>query len=330
MRPQVDLRARRACAAVAALGLTYVAGTHSPLIAGAETGIAQGATSLGAQIDGSHELRYGQRVAVSGTLPDSRAGVPLALEYQPAANAPWAVVASAVSGRGGAYRVKAPMTRSGELRIAETGLASTATANGSMAPALGAPPASAPLPIGVKAGFGVRRRALDVLGGQRATVAGTIQPAVAGRVVALQVRAGRGWRTVARAHTGARGRFRLSYTPQGTGSQPVRLSFPGDAANAASTRRIGHLNVYQLAGASWYDLSGTTACGQSLGAGTMGVANKTLPCGTMVTLRYGGNTVRVPVIDRGPYVAGRQFDLTAATKAALGFGDTGYVWATAV
>jgi rare lipoprotein A (peptidoglycan hydrolase) len=38
--------------------------------------------------------------------------------------------------------------------------------------------------------------------------------------------------------------------------------------------------------------------------------------------------IRVPVIDRGPYVAGRDFDLTEATKAALGFGDVGDVWST--
>ena len=55
----------------------------------------------------------------------------------------------------------------------------------------------------------------------------------------------------------------------------------------------------------------------------MGVANKTLPCGTLVTLRYDGRTVRVPVVDRGPYVAGREFDLTEATKQALGFGGVG-------
>ena len=58
------------------------------------------------------------------------------------------------------------------------------------------------------------------------------------------------------------------------------------------------------------------------------MANKTLPCGTMLTLRYHGHSVRVPVVDRGPYVAGREFDLTPATKARLGFGDTGEVWTT--
>jgi rare lipoprotein A (peptidoglycan hydrolase) len=72
-----------------------------------------------------------------------------------------------------------------------------------------------------------------------------------------------------------------------------------------------------------------TACGRALGAGTLGVANKTLPCGTMVSLHYGGRTVRVPVIDRGPYVAGRDYDLTYATKLALGAGDVSQIWASA-
>jgi rare lipoprotein A (peptidoglycan hydrolase) len=48
----------------------------------------------------------------------------------------------------------------------------------------------------------------------------------------------------------------------------------------------------------------------------------------MVALHLGNRTVRVPVIDRGPYVSGRDYDLTPATKRALGFGDTGEVWAT--
>ena len=70
------------------------------------------------------------------------------------------------------------------------------------------------------------------------------------------------------------------------------------------------------------------ACGGSLSSNTLGVASKTLPCGTLVTLRYAGHSVRVPVVDRGPYVAGREFDLTEATKRALRFGDTGQVWST--
>ncbi|MHB1469476.1 MAG: septal ring lytic transglycosylase RlpA family protein, partial [Solirubrobacteraceae bacterium] len=80
--------------------------------------------------------------------------------------------------------------------------------------------------------------------------------------------------------------------------------------------------------ASWYGGGGMTACGSYLTSATMGVANKTLPCGTQVTLRYDGRTVTVPVIDRGPYVEGREFDLTEATKRALGFEGVAQVWAT--
>ena len=54
---------------------------------------------------------------------------------------------------------------------------------------------------------------------------------------------------------------------------------------------------------------------------TWGVAHRSLPCGAMVTLSHGANTVTVPVLDRGPYVAGLDFDLTARVKAALGCTD---------
>jgi peptidoglycan lytic transglycosylase len=174
-----------------------------------------------------------------------------------------------------------------------------------------------------------QHRNLDVLSGHRATVTGAVAPASAGREVALQVRGRKArWATVARARTGAGGRYRLSYVTNHTGSQLARVEFGGDGVNAATTRRVGRLNVYRQAGASWYGGGGPLACGGTLDNGTLGVANKTLPCGTMLTLRYHGRSVRVPVVDRGPYVAGREFDLTPATKARLGFGDIGEVWTT--
>jgi hypothetical protein len=54
---------------------------------------------------------------------------------------------------------------------------------------------------------------------------------------------------------------------------------------------------------------------------TWGVAHKTLPCGTMLVLTYGRNTITVPVVDRGPYIAGRELDLSPRVKAALGCTD---------
>ncbi|MHB8531579.1 MAG: septal ring lytic transglycosylase RlpA family protein [Solirubrobacteraceae bacterium] len=178
----------------------------------------------------------------------------------------------------------------------------------------------------------VRSEQLNVLANDRVSVAGRMlegrTPAHAGRSVALQVLLGRGWQTVAIARTGGRGRFRLSFTPHRLGTRWVRLRFRGDATAAAAHRRLGRLNVFRLAGASWYGGGGGLACGGQLTSATMGVANKTLPCGTLVTLRYGARSVRVPVVDRGPYVEGREFDLTEATKRALGFGDTGQVWSS--
>jgi rare lipoprotein A len=174
----------------------------------------------------------------------------------------------------------------------------------------------------------VRRATLNVLDGHRVSVAGTLNPGVAGRTIRLQAMGRRGWSTVAHARTAAKGRFRLSYVPRDTGTRRVRVEFSGDALGQPAHRRLGRLNVYRLAGASWYGGGGALACGGSLTSSTLGVANKTLPCGTLVTLRYNGRSVRVPVVDRGPYVAGREFDLTEATKQAIGFGDTGEVWTT--
>jgi rare lipoprotein A (peptidoglycan hydrolase) len=120
----------------------------------------------------------------------------------------------------------------------------------------------------------------------------------------------------------------LRYTPRRLLTEHVRVLFAGDPRDLAAQRSLGRLSSYRLAGASWYGGGGNLACGGQLTGSTMGVANKTLPCGTLVTLRYGGRSVRVPVVDRGPYVAGREFDLTEATKRALGFEGVGNVWST--
>lgn len=76
--------------------------------------------------------------------------------------------------------------------------------------------------------------------------------------------------------------------------------------------------------ASWYG-PGFYGTGPRAGRSTppeiLGVAHLTLPCGTPLTLTYGGRSITVPVIDRGPYIAGRTLDLSHATKVALGCTD---------
>ena len=96
-------------------------------------------------------------------------------------------------------------------------------------------------------------------------------------------------------------------------------------------RRLGRLNVYRRALASWYGpglYGNRTGCGGRLGWSQLGVAHKSLPCGTRVTLRHRGRVVRVPVIDRGPYVGAREFDLTAATARRLKFTGHGAILTT--
>jgi hypothetical protein len=73
-----------------------------------------------------------------------------------------------------------------------------------------------------------------------------------------------------------------------------------------------------------------TACGVTLRRGTVGVANRTLPCGTPVAVYYGGQTMIVPVIDRGPYANGADWDLTMAAARALGIDGTATVGAVSL
>jgi hypothetical protein len=202
-------------------------------------------------------------------------------------------------------------------------------ADGNLLQAGGTPPLA---PLGqlarTRLGFRHLHADLNVLAGSATTVGGLLRPARAGHLVELQRRGRHGWRTLAHAFTGAHGRFRLRYLPRRLDSERLRVLFPGDTTSAATARRVGTLSVFRLAGASWYGGGGSLACGGWLTGSTLGVANKTLPCGTLVTLRYGGHSVRVPVIDRGPYVPGRDFDLTEATKCALGFEGVGEVWSS--
>jgi peptidoglycan lytic transglycosylase len=317
-RLQMDLQARRACAAVATVGLSYTLVGAQPLAASAAS---DGSSELPAHLGSARAVTYGSRAVVRGQLGAGRARVPLALEYAPSVGSSWTIVSRGVADRAGDYQLDARLTHSGLLRVLDTRASATVV---SVAPAQ----ASAALPVQVRAGLSVEQRELDVLPGQRTTVTGTVRPAVAGDQVTLQLHRGRRWFTVAHSRTGARGRYRLSYTPRQTGSDAARVSFQGNRTIASAQRAVGRLTAYAAVQASWYSAGGTTACGQQLTAGMLGVANKTLPCGTLVTLRNGGRSVRVPVIDRGPYVAGRDFDLTEATKAAIGFGGTGTIWAT--
>jgi rare lipoprotein A (peptidoglycan hydrolase) len=130
--------------------------------------------------------------------------------------------------------------------------------------------------------------------------------------------------------TRANGAFKVRWAPAETGPYSVRAYGVHAHHSRAAHSQARELTSYRLAGASYYGpgLYGNgVACGGTLEPGTLGVANKTLPCGTQVKLRYHGRSITVPVIDRGPYVAGRDYDLTEATRDRLGFPGVGTVLA---
>jgi rare lipoprotein A len=84
----------------------------------------------------------------------------------------------------------------------------------------------------------------------------------------------------------------------------------------------GSASGWRSSASSWYGpgLYGNgTACGQTLTKTLIGVAHKTLPCGTLIEFRNpaNGRVVEARVVDRGPYVSGRDWDLTNGLCQAL-------------
>jgi hypothetical protein len=151
-------------------------------------------------------------------------------------------------------------------------------------------------------------------------------PGAANQQVRVLSRKNRGWRVADRVTTAGDGSFRTTIPARKLGRLHIRAVGPNDARS--ENRRVF---IYRRAFASYYGpglYGNKLACGGTLTPSTIGVAHKSLPCGTRVVFRHNGNTVQARVIDRGPYVGGREYDLTEATKRRLGFGSTGYVKAT--
>lgn len=165
----------------------------------------------------------------------------------------------------------------------------------------------------------------DVFENRRVVLAGALFPKVRGRRVGLQVRRGGRWATIARPYAGD-GHFRAGIDAARPGRLRLRARFGGDRLNTKKTRKR-RLNVYRPSPATYYGpgfYGNRTACGQTLHTYTLGVAHRTLACGTKIGILYGGRTITVRVIDRGPY--GRaDWDLTGASARRLGFSGRNYI-----
>jgi hypothetical protein len=206
----------------------------------------------------------------------------------------------------------------------------TTTGATAMAPAVsqaGAPTSAAPNTT--TPSVAVDKLRLNVRVGRTVFVIGAAQPGQAGLTARLQIRRGHRWRTIDRDRTANGGRYVLRDRVAAPISAPARVLVEWGASTAQAL--VGRLNAFRVASASWYGpgfYGNRLGCGGTLTAGRLGVAHKSLPCGTEVTLRHGRRVVRVPVIDRGPYVAGREYDLTQATARRLRFHGHGTILST--
>lgn len=131
-------------------------------------------------------------------------------------------------------------------------------------------------------------------------------------------------------HVNHIGRFALRAVVVGAGSSAsdVSTALSSSPASPSLTVTVYRPSVATLYGPGFY--GDKTACGEVLRHATIGVANRTLPCGTQVALYYQGRTIVVPVIDRGPYANGADWDITMATARRLGLTETATVGAVSL
>jgi rare lipoprotein A (peptidoglycan hydrolase) len=107
--------------------------------------------------------------------------------------------------------------------------------------------------------------------------------------------------------------------PGGTGGTTTTTN-----PTAQPSTSPGSWTVYKPA--TWYGpgfWGKQTACGTTLTPTTLGVAHRTLPCGTQVTFTNAGRSVTATVIDRGPFHKGFTWDLTKKVAKRIGFLEVG-------
>jgi rare lipoprotein A len=166
---------------------------------------------------------------------------------------------------------------------------------------------------------------------------GTASPSTPGETIEIQ-RSGHqtGWRwaNTVTATVAAGGSFSAVWRTNHIGRFSIRavVSSPPLATSATTTPSLT-ITVYRPSLATQYGpgfYGQRTACGQKLNPNMIGLANRTLKCGSSVAIYYQGRTLVVPVIDRGPYANGADWDLTEATGRELGIDGTAEIGAVSL
>lgn len=122
----------------------------------------------------------------------------------------------------------------------------------------------------------------------------------------------------------------ILFEPAHRAEPPQARSDAAQTQPATKVRAVARYPWRTDRNVSWYGpgLYGNgTACGQKMTRELVGVAHRTLPCGTLLQFRNpkNGAVVTARVIDRGPFVSGRQWDLSRALCAKIDHCYTGTV-----
>lgn len=320
MRRFRNLRRRTAAAALLPVA-AFMISTNS-------SNAAEATASKSERFDASKSrVAHGQKVKLSGkfssppqtvsgdaagedTLNQRPARREVRIEFRPAGSDNWRKAKTTKTSRDGKYAERVRVKKSGRFRAVAPDGATTR-----------------PELVRVKAKLKARvKGAGDTQVGDKVKIKGQVVPRGSQRQVAVKVGNDR-----IKTKTRKNGTFAVKWKAPSTGNYKVRAKAKGDKLADGDKTKAGKVTVFRPANASWYGpgfYGNRTACGQTLTTSTRGVAHKTMPCGTKLTLRYKGNETVVRVIDRGPYHGNREFDLTGATKNDLGFGSTGVVYSS--
>lgn len=158
--------------------------------------------------------------------------------------------------------------------------------------------------------------------GKAATIKGHVDTG-AGRYAVSAKLPSTDWLPVTNVNADSAGDFSFTWKAPKSGQFAFRVTPAGAAA--ADSEVTGSINVYRRQKTTWYGpgfYGGRTACGKRLTRRTIGVAHRTLKCGTRVEFFHNGRKIVVPVIDRGPFVRGVHWDLTLAAMKRLGSSET--------
>ena len=303
---------RRRALALAILPATMISigwGQASPAVSQEDESARQ------ATVSAKPSVRFGDRAKLRGEFPDAP-NSQVAILHREAGEGSFRRVDSARTGAGGSWSARVKPRHTGDWRAELS------------APV--APLEDEVTPDGTSNTERIRVRSItkvapakrDVISGNGTEIRGKVLPAGQRDVI---VRIGNQTR---RAHADRNGRFQVKWEAPGTGNYRVRAQAKSNNDASGSKDSGGSITAYRWAEASWYGpglYGNRTACGQTLSPSTQGVAHKSLPCGTKLSIRHGSREVHVRVIDRGPYVGNREFDLTSATKDDLGFSGTGRI-----